>query len=139
MIKRRRLFILTGIVILILTGFIAMPFLFIGPPEPLFSIYNNDINKHSVVVELFDSDNKSVFKQTYELSSEATIWQPKPTWMLLELSIPPGDSEEYKLKTILDNNFTDNYQIELQTWGMADIVLYENNAEEPLLIREIVV
>ncbi|MGB9928668.1 MAG: hypothetical protein ACPK85_09725 [Methanosarcina sp.] len=136
MIKRRRLFILTGFVILILIGFITMPFLFIGPPQPLFSIHNNDINKHSVVVELFNSDNKSLFEQTYELSPEATIWQPKPTWMLLELSIPPGDSEEYKLKTILDNNFTDNYQIELQTWGMADIVLYEKDAEDHLFIRE---
>lgn len=137
--KSRALLIIVSIVALIAIGFIAMPFVFIGAPSLLFSIYNNDSNEHKVVIEIFDSNNESVFEQTYELAPEASISQPKPTWLLLELSIPSGDTKEYTFKTILNNNVTDTRQIGLQVWSMADIVLYENGTETPLSVYEMVV
>ena len=128
------LLVVVSIVTLIAICLISMPYIFIGPPLPLFSIYNNDINEHEVVIEIFDSNNESVFKQTYEMAPEAMISQSKPVWLLLQLSIPPGNEENYTFKVNLDNNVTNTHQIGLQVWVMADIMLYEDNTENPISI-----
>ncbi len=127
--------ILIGFVILLAVLFITLPYVFMGPPGPLFSISNNDVNKHSVAVELINSDNKSMFKQTYELAPKTQISQSKPLWLLLLLSIPPGNTNECTFKVTLDNNVVDTYQIGLQAWVMADIILYGSDAETPLSVR----
>ncbi len=132
--KSRALLVMVSIVTLIAICLIAMPFIFIGSPDPLFSIHNNDVNEHKVVIEICNSNNESVFKQTYGLAPEASIWQPKPLWMLLELSIPPGDTEEYTFKTTLDLNLTETRQIEIQLWNIVDVELYNDEAELPITI-----
>lgn len=128
-----------SIVTLITVCLIAMPFIIIGAPLPLFSIDNKDINEHKVVIEIFDSNNESVFKKTYELAPEASISQSKPVWLLLQLSIPPGNTKECTFKVTLDDNITNVHQIGLQVWVMADIKLYEEDTENPLSVGVVTV
>lgn len=133
------LLVIASIVTLISICLIMMPFIFIGAPLPLFSIDNKDVNEHKVVIEVFNSNNKSVFEKTYKMAPGANISQSKPVWLLLQLSIPPGNKVDYNFKITLDDNITNTHQIGLQVWVMADIKLYEDNTENPISIGVIVV
>ena len=128
------LFIMASIVTLIAICLIAMPFIFIGPPSPLFFISNKDVNEHEAVVEIFNSDNESVFKKTYELAPEEYISQPKPAWLLLQLSFPPGDKENYTVKVTSYSNLTETRLIEFELWNTVDVKLYNDEAEKPISI-----
>jgi hypothetical protein len=110
-----------------------MPYLFIGVPTSLFSINNHDSNEHKVAIEVFDSNNESVFKKTYELAPKAYISQSKSTWLLMQLSIPSGNTKEWTFKATLDDDVTEIRQIKLQPWVTADVILYYD-AENPILI-----
>lgn len=103
------------------------------PVEPLhFSIHNSDINKHTVTVEIFDSDNKSLFKETYEANPEKYIYSP-------EITKKKG---EYTFKVILDNKIekTDKAEVGI---GRLDVTirLYEKILGEiiPIQIRQAIV
>ena len=93
--------ILIGIVIAILVAmigfYIYFPILTAGPIGALqFDLHNNDTNEHNITVEVFDSKNKSIFKETYELD-------PK------ERASTPGITkrrEEYMFKVTVDDEIT---------------------------------
>lgn len=137
--KSHSLFVITAIFMLIAVFFIAMPFIFLGLPLPFFSIDNEDVNEHEAVIEIFDSTNESIFNKMYELSPEEHISQPKPLWLLLQLSFPPGDKENYKVKVTLDNNITETRLIEFELWNTVDVKLYNHEAEMPIAIGVITV
>ncbi|WP_370575093.1 hypothetical protein [Methanomethylovorans sp.] len=63
----------TSIIVLVVIGSIAMPFLFVGMPSPLSSLDNKDINTHEVTIEITDSGNNSVFRDVYTIEPEAGI------------------------------------------------------------------
>jgi hypothetical protein len=114
-----------------LNYFFVFPFLLVGPPEPLFYIYNNDLQSHEVIVEVFDSHNESVLKEKYELAPEEQIAQPKSLWLLLRWSMPWSKGKytywaegEYELKAILDGKITDTYRTLPHLWNsvVIDIV-----------------
>lgn len=128
------LFVIASIIMLIGICLFAMPFILGGAPTSLFFIHNNDSNEHEVVVEIFDSNNESIFEQAYELAPEAEIWESKPTWMLLQLFIPSGNKKECTFKATLDDDITEIRHIQLQPWVTAHIILYEDNAETPLSV-----
>lgn len=111
----------------------AIPFIFLGPVPPFFYIYNEDINKHEAVIEIFDSENESVFNKIYELKPEESKSQPKPLWLLLELSFPPGDKEKYEVRVTSDENITETRQLESQLSNSIDITLH-NDTEFPITI-----
>ena len=75
-----------------------IPFYFAGPPLHLFSIHNQDLNGHEVMIEIFDSNNKSVFKEKYELGPEEDINYPEDVWE--KRKWPKG---EYLFEVTLDN------------------------------------
>ena len=131
--KSHALLGIASIVMLIAIFLFAWPYILVGAPSSLFSISNNDSNEHKVAIEVFDSNNESVFKQTYELAPEASVWQPKSTWLLLQLYIPPGNSKEWTFKATLDDKITDIRQIKLHPWTTADVLLYYD-AENPIFI-----
>ncbi|AFV23599.1 hypothetical protein Mpsy_1391 [Methanolobus psychrophilus R15] len=119
--------------------FATMPFFFLGAPLPLFSIDNKDVIEHKAVIEMFDSTNKSLLKEAYELTPDKSITRSKPTWLSLKLSFPPGRTEEYTIKVTLDDNLTNKFQMDLGLWNSFDIILYNYSSEYPLVIREITV
>lgn len=127
------LLIIASIVMLIAICLIAVPYVLVGAPTSLFSIHNNDTHEHKVVIEIFDSNNESVFEETYKLAPGAEIWKSKPTWLLLQLFILPGNTKEWTFKATLDDDITEMRQIRLQPWVTADVMLYYN-AENPIFI-----
>lgn len=132
--KQFQFLVMAGIFLSVALCFIAMPFVFLGAPLPFFSIYNKDVNGHETVVEILDSNNESVFKKMYELAPQELTSEPKPSWLLLRLSFPPGDKEDYTVKVTSDNNITKSRQVELQLWNNAHIELYGDDAETPITI-----
>jgi hypothetical protein len=93
---RNKILIGTGIAALVaVMGFyIYTPLLLFGPIEPLhFSIYNNDADRHNIVVEVFDSGNKSTSKETYELVPKERTDSPEIT----------KKGGEYMFKVTLDD------------------------------------
>ena len=120
-----------GIAVLILVSFyILFPFWLVGPPpDSLYSIENDDINKHTVLVKLFDSHNKTVFKKTHVLDPGEEVDYPKPLWILL-----PWSDGKYTIAITLDGKIRKTCEIMLHPWMTVLIDLY---AEEPLTISEI--
>jgi hypothetical protein len=82
------------IIALIIISCIAVPFIFMGKPDPLFSMKNKDTISHQVMVEILDFKNNSIFKEVYVMDPDSEISQSKSTWLLLQLSFPPGDSKK---------------------------------------------
>jgi len=129
----RKILIFLGILILILLSyFVVFPFLLVGPPAPLFYVYNNDLQSHEITVEVFDLYNESIFKETYELAPEEHIAQPKSSWLLLRWSMPWSKGKytywaegEYEFKVILDNEITDNCRILPHPWNSVVIDIDE--------------
>ena len=65
--------------------------------DPLqFSLKNSDSKKHAISIEIFDFNNKSAFKETYNMNPGDDISSPK-------ISAQVG---QYRYEIILDNKFT---------------------------------
>lgn len=131
--------ILIGLGIIVLIISVAKYFYIIGfllePVEPLrFSIHNSDINKHIVTVEIFDSNNKSLFKETYEVNlKEEPILSPKIT----------EKKGEYTFKVTLDDKIEKTYKAEIGVGGgRVSIWLYNENvsgSKDPIYITQVIV
>ena len=144
----RKILIFLGILILILLSyFVVFPFLLVGPPTSLFDIYNNDLQSHEVTVEVFDSYNESIFKETYELAPEERIAQPKSSWLLFRWSMPWSKGKymywaegEYEFKVILDGEITDTYRTLPHPWNSVIIDIDEaNDSNSQICIKGITV
>jgi len=117
---------LIGVVIatlVVMIGFyIYFPILTVGPIGHLqFDLHNNDINEHNITVEVFDSKNKSIFKETYELDSK-------------ERESTPGITKrrgEYMFKVTVDNEITRTSK----TWvdyGLDGLVGISVSTKDPI-------
>jgi len=127
------------IIALIIISCIAMPFIFIGKPEPLFSMKNKDTISHQVMVEISDSNNNSIFKEVYVMDPDSEISQSKSAWLLLQLSFPPGNSKDVTIKVTVDHELTEENQTDLQLWSMFDITLFDENEESDISLGVIAV
>lgn len=127
------------IIALIIISYIAMPFIFIGKPEPLFSMKNKDTISHQVMIEISDSNNNSIFKEVYVMDPDSEISQSKSAWLLLQLSFPPGNSKELTIKVTVDNDFTEKTHTDLQLWSMFDITLFDEHEESDISLGVIAV
>ena len=125
--------VLIGIGIVALIILVAKYYYILGfllePIEPLrFSIHNSDINKHTVTVEIFDSYNKSLFKETYIVNPREPIFSP-------EITKKKG---EYNFKVNLDGNIEKIYnaKTDIGRSGVS-IWLYDekvSGSKDPLYI-----
>lgn len=118
-----------------LSYFVVLPFLVLGAPTPLFSIYNGDPESHEVIVEVLDSHDESIFKETYELVPEAHVSQPKPVWLILQWSMPWSKGKyiywsegAYKFKVILDGETEGSLGALLHPWVSVDININSNSS-----------
>lgn len=127
------------IIALIIISCIAMPFIFMGKPSPLFSMKNKDTISHQVMVEISDSKNNSVFKEAYVMDPDSEISQSKPAWLLLQLSFSPGNSKDLTIKVTVDNGLTEKSQTDLQLWSMFDITLFAEYEESDISLGVIAV
>jgi len=99
--KRNKLIIATGILILIVLLIVfrkvaiytIATLLFPPDTQPLaFTIHNEDVNNHMLMVEVFNSNNKSLFNKTYEVNPGESIESPAIT----------KKKGKYTIKVILD-------------------------------------
>lgn len=138
--KRSHILSVAAVIIaLIIIICIAMPFIFIGKPEPLFSMKNKDTISHQVMVKISDSKNNSIFKEVYVMDPDSEISQSKSAWLLLQLSFPPGNSKDVTIKVTVDHELTEENQTDLQLWSMFDITLFDENEESDISLGVIAV
>lgn len=109
------------ILFVVLIAFILyLPFIFMGPASPLFTIHNYDASNHTVVVEILDSGNQSLMKETYEIGTESDISQKRP--FLLSLPLSKGD---FTFDVIVDEKNVGLYHVEIpHPHTMVNIRLY---------------
>jgi hypothetical protein len=143
------MFILIAI-ILIIVGFflviIFLPILMIGQPLSLFSINNTDDSmNHTLTVEIFDSDNSSLFKKTYFLEPKERVEYNRsfgiyPTFSWSFITWSDGI---YTFKFTLDNDTIETHTTDLCQYKSVCVFLYDKiwrtNETIPINIREEVV
>lgn len=123
--------VLIGIGIVALIVLVAKYYYIIGfllePIEPLrFSIHNSDINKHTVTVEIFDSNNNLLFKETYVVNPREPISSP-------EITKKKG---EYIFKVTLDSNIEKTYNAKIDIGrSEVSIRLYDKVSGEIIPIE----
>jgi hypothetical protein len=130
-----------GILVVLAMGFLMyLPYLFIGSPLPLLSITNDDYIHHSIDIEIIDSHNNSMFKKTYELDSQKSVSQPKPLWLLLQLSYPFYESKHI-VKITLDDTLMETHNTRINPWKMVIISITNRNLPEdsPLEIEYLMI
>lgn len=92
------------IALIIIIGFYIFGLLLSPGMEPLrFSIHNRDVENHRVTVEIFDSANKSLFNNTYEMNPRETAYYP-------EITEKKG---EYTFKVTLNDRIEKTYKAEV--------------------------
>lgn len=107
------------------------PYFMMGAPLGVFMISNRDSTNHSVNVQVFDSNDKLLVNQTYELGHsqpgqwvpEQFIQYPENGWKSVhdkDRLFPKG---KYTFIITLDNNVAQTFQEELDTWIVANIVI----------------
>lgn len=81
---KKKMLIIAGLIVVVILMVIVpyiskiLPFYLMGQSTPLFIIYNDDVNNsHEVVVEIFNFDNESIFKELYNLNQNEKIEHPK--------------------------------------------------------------
>ena len=116
-----------GITLLILAGlFIILPYLFIGPPTSFISVENGDETNHTVFIEIVDSDNKPIFKESYKLSPHEKVTESKSLWLLFKMSFPLNKNN-YTVKATLENNTSKEMNMSLNPWTSLIILVIDES------------
>jgi len=138
--------ILIGATIAVLAMLIGIyiygPILLGGPMEPLlFSLHNDDVNKHIVTVEIFDSTNKSLFNETYELDVGESIGVPKSNLKLLDrISLwTTADLEKYTFKVVLDHETEKTFKAQIGHSKLFITISDSRLGRDKIIIGQIVV
>lgn len=133
--KRKKLIII--IVILMLATLIVkeiidyLPYFIVGAPLPVFAIYNNDLKSHSVSIQIFDSNFKSLFNKTYELGRSQSVtymvqYPENGRWKDVHEKDRLFPKGTYTFILTMDNNVNNTQKIEIETWSMAHISIDNN-------------
>lgn len=127
---RKLLLFLLFIPIAAIAGYYLLIFLLAGPAlDNFFELKNYDAGTHEASVEILDSDNKSVFKETYKLRPDESVSRTKPFSLRNSL-----ESREYTLRVVLDNGVAEeNTSVSLDRWSTATIDVYWDY-EAPIMI-----
>lgn len=118
-----------------IAGYYFLTFLLVGPAEDnFFELKNHDVGTHEVSVEILNSHNESVFKESYKLSPDESVSRTKP--FNLKNSF---DQKKYTFKVVLDNGVAEEKtSISLHRWSTAIIDIYWDN-ETPIMIGVVTV
>ena len=115
--------IVIALVLLTIAGFyisqIQLGYWIVGQPTPLFIIQNEDSNSHKVDIEIFNSDNESIFKELYILNQSEWKEYPKTQTMTNTESY-----HTYTFKVTLDNETTKILTEQIDPWTTPVIDLY---------------
>jgi len=106
-------------IIVVIAVFISIPYIFIGPPTSLFSIRNLDDVSHKIVVEINSVEKENIFKDSYILSANEKISEPKSVAFLIGKTLPLDN--EYVANVTLDGNISEIYYSELGRWETVEV------------------
>jgi hypothetical protein len=108
-----------------------LTFLLVGPAEEnFFELRNHDVGTHEVSVEILNSHNESIFKESYKLRPDESVSKTKP--FNLKNSF---EQKKYTFKVVLDNGVAkEKTSISLHRWSTAIIDIYWNN-ETPIMME----
>jgi len=121
--NKKTVVVLGALTILILGLYIASPFVqkaLCYPHDdtlPLFIIQNQDLNDHEAVVEVFDSHNRSILKETYLLYPKTSAAYPRPFRFKIDRW------SEYTFKVTLDDEITETYTTKTHLLSVVSIIL----------------
>ncbi|MBN2487661.1 MAG: hypothetical protein JXA98_01385 [Methanosarcinaceae archaeon] len=121
--NKKTVVVLGTLTILILGLYVASPFVqkaLVYPHDDtlsLFVIQNQDLNDHEVVVEVFDSHNKSLLKETYLLYPKTSVAHPRPFRFKIDRW------SEYTFKVTLDDEITETYTTKTHLLSLVSIIL----------------
>ncbi len=118
--KRLLLFLLT-IPLAAIAGYYLLTFLLVGPADDnFFELKNHDVRTHEVSVEILNSHNESIFKESYKLLPDESVSRIKP--FNLKNSF---EQKKYTFKVVLDNGVAEEKtSISLHRWSTATIDIY---------------
>lgn len=118
-----------------IAGYYLLTFLLVGPAEDnFFELKNHDVETHEVSVEILNSDNESIFKESYKLRPDESVSRTKP--FNLKNSF---EQKKYIFKVVLDNGVAEEKaSISLHRWSTATIHIYWNY-DTPIMIGAITV
>jgi hypothetical protein len=127
---RKILLLLLIILLAAFVGYYALIFLLGGPALPnFFEIRNNDAGTHEVTVEILDSHNSSIFKESYKLYPNERISKAKPFDLLYSTRM-----KNYTFRITLDNGVEEEtIPISLHRLSTPIIVIDWDN-EAPIMI-----
>ena len=109
-----------GAFILLILLILLIPFIFTGPASSFFVVHNHDVSDHAVVIDVFDTHNRSIITETYELGPESDISQKRP----FRLSLPFSKGE-FNFKVTVDDKIIGIYHVEIpDPYTMVNIRLY---------------
>lgn len=111
-------------------GYYALIFLLGGPALPnFFEIRNNDTETHEVTVEILDSHNSSMLKESYKLYPGERTSEAKPPGLLYSIGM-----KKYTFKISLDDGIEEKTtSVSLHCWSTAVIDIDREN-EDPIMI-----
>ena len=134
--KKKLIRVIGIIIIIIIVGYFFLyaifPFMLIGPPCSLYSIYNFDTENHTIKVSVNDFTNKTILVQTYNIQPDTDISYERgfgwyPTITLIPFTWSEGN---YTFYAVLDGNFTASHTTNVQITqtinidiGLSDIPL----------------
>lgn len=132
--KKLFLFLLT-IPLAAIAGYYLLTFLLVGPAEDnFFELKNHDVETHEVSVEILNSHNESILKESYKLRPDESVSRTKP--FNLKNSF---EQKKYICKVILDKGAAEEKTlISLHRWSTAIIDIYWDN-ETPITIEVVTV
>ncbi len=132
---RKLLLFLLFIPLAAIVGYYLLTFLLVGPAEDnFFELRNHDVGTHEVSVEILNSHNESIFKESYKLRPDESVSKTKP--FNLKNSF---EQKKYTFKVVLDNGVAEEKtSISLHRWSTAIINIYWNN-ETPIMIGVVTV
>lgn len=127
---RKILLFLLIVPIVAIIGYYALIFLLGGPALPnFFEIRNNDAGIHEVTVEILNSRNSSMFKESYKLYPDESVSEAKPFSLLYSIG-----TKNYTFKITLDNGVEEEtIPVSLHRWSTPIIVIDRDN-EAPIMI-----
>ena len=116
-------------------GYYLLIFLLAGPAlDNFFELKNHDAGTHEVSVEILDSHNESVFKESYKLRPDESVSRTKPFNLRNSL-----ESKEYTFKVTLDNGVAEKKtSVSLHRWSTATIDIYWDY-QDPIMIGVVTV
>jgi hypothetical protein len=118
-----------------IAGYYLLTFLLVGPADDnFFELKNHDVGTHEVSVEILNSHNQSIFKESYKLRPDEYVSRTKP--FNLKNSF---EQKKYTFKIVLDNEVAEEKtSISLHRWSTAIIDIYWDN-ETPIMIGVVTV